>query len=96
MAQAHAKAGWWLPVQAGLHWSKLLTARLGPRVKLVGSTISCEPAWEGGNFANPRRQNPHVQSYLMATDQVAPHPDKPSSVYHRPLSEAMIPCVPTA
>ena len=59
-------------VQAGLHWSKLLTSRLGPRVKLVGSTISCEPAWEGGNTANPRRQNPHVQSYVMATDQVTP------------------------
>jgi hypothetical protein len=56
--------------QAGLHWSRVLTARLGRRVKLVGSTISCEPAWEGGDVANARRQNPHVQSYVMATDQV--------------------------
>ncbi|EIE24703.1 hypothetical protein COCSUDRAFT_14419 [Coccomyxa subellipsoidea C-169] len=54
----------------GLHWSKLLTLRLSSTVKLVGSTISCEPAWEGGNTANEKRQNAHVQSYVMATDQV--------------------------
>ncbi|CAL8467738.1 g7276 [Coccomyxa elongata] len=54
----------------GLHWSKLLTLRLSSAVKLVGSTISCEPAWEGGNTANEKRQNAHVQSYIMATDQV--------------------------
>lgn len=57
-------------MQAGLHWSKLLTLRLSETVKLVGSTISCEPAWEGGNTANEKRQNAHVQSYVMATDQV--------------------------
>lgn len=58
--------------QVGLHWSKLLTLRLSSTVKLVGSTISCEPAWEGGNTANEKRQNAHVQSYVMATDQVSP------------------------
>ena len=66
-------------LQAGLHWSKLLTSRLGPRVKLVGSTISCEPAWQGGNTTGAPRQNPHVQSYVMATDQVAPHSGAPCS-----------------
>lgn len=59
-----------VPQQVGLHWSKLLTLRLSSTVKLVGSTISCEPAWEGGNTANEKRQNAHVQSYIMATDQV--------------------------
>ena len=64
--------------QAGLHWSRVLTLRLGPQVKLVGSTISCEPAWEGADTSRTKRQNPHVQSYVMATDQVCcMHPGYP-------------------
>ncbi len=57
-------------MQVGLHWSKIFTLRLTETVKLVGSTISCEPCWKGANLANERRQNAHVQSYVMATDQV--------------------------
>ena len=39
-------------------------------MKLVGSTISCEAAHEFGGFSGQGRHNPHVQSYIVATDQV--------------------------
>lgn len=55
--------------QAGVHWSDVLTTRINNDVKLVGATISCEPAWMNGNMSNEKRQVPHVQSYVMATDQ---------------------------
>ena len=58
----------WL--QEGLHWSKMFTSRLDDEVKLVGSTISCESAHKGGIFGNDPRHIAHVQSYVMATDQV--------------------------
>ena len=35
----------------------------------VGSTISCEGAPLGGDPSAVWRQNPHVQSYVLATDQ---------------------------
>ena len=54
-----------------MHWSQILTSRLTTDVKLVGATISCEPCWQGGNTANAKRHNAHVQSYFMATDQVS-------------------------
>lgn len=54
-----------------VHWSNILTSKLNKAVKLVGATISCERCWLGGNTANAMRHNPHVQSYFMATDQVA-------------------------
>ena len=55
-----------------MHWSQILTSRLTTSdVKLVGATISCEPCWQGGNTANAKRHNAHVQSYFMATDQVS-------------------------
>lgn len=54
-----------------MHWSHILTSRLTADVKLVGATISCEPCWQGGNVANAKRHNAHVQSYFMATDQVS-------------------------
>ena len=57
-------------MQKKLHWSRVFTARLTKDVKLVGSTISCEAAYMGGNLSNLARRNPHVQSYIMATDQV--------------------------
>ena len=57
-------------VQEGLHWSKVFTGRLSEDVKLVGSTISCETAYMGGKPGNEARHNAHVQSYVMATDQV--------------------------
>jgi hypothetical protein len=55
--------------QAGVHWSAVLTTRLNDMVKLVGPTISCEPAYLAGDFAKERHQNAHVQSYVIATDQ---------------------------
>ena len=55
---------------AGVHWSRILSERLRGEVKLVGSTISCEGAFKGGVLTGEKRQNPHVQSYIVATDQV--------------------------
>ena len=40
------------------------------QVKLVGSTISCEPFFESADKSKDLRQNPHVQSYVIATDKV--------------------------
>ena len=60
-------------MQKGLHWSKVFTSRLSKDMKLVGSTISCESAYVGGNPGNEARHNAHVQSYVMATDQVHHH-----------------------
>ena len=51
-------------------WSRIFTDKLNDKVKLVGSTISCEGAPLGGNIDNEWRQNPHVQSYVLATDQI--------------------------
>jgi hypothetical protein len=55
----------------GMHWTRALTARLGGDVRMAGATISCEPAWEGGLLSGRQRQNPHVQSYLVAMDQAS-------------------------
>ena len=57
-------------LQAFLHWTGILTSRLVGKVKLVGSTISCEGTFKNGDLSAERRENPHVQSYVMATDQV--------------------------
>mmetsp|Transcript_669 Transcript_669/g.1942 ORF Transcript_669/g.1942 Transcript_669/m.1942 type:complete len:501 (-) Transcript_669:495-1997(-) len=54
---------------AGVHWSRAFTAKLIGDVKLVGSTISCEPAQKPGDPSSERR-SVHVQSYAVATDQV--------------------------
>lgn len=35
----------------------------------MGATISCEGANQGGVLTGELRANPHVQSYLVATDQ---------------------------
>ena len=48
----------------------------------VGSTISCEGTFRGGDPSADKRTNAHVQSYAMTTDQVSrmhcdPYP-KPS------------------
>ena len=56
--------------QASLHWTSIYTQRLGPKVKLVGSTINCQPVWWRSDPSKEIRHNPHVQSYVMATDQV--------------------------
>ena len=57
-------------LQSFVHWTNILTSRLVGKVKLVGSTISCEGTFLHGDSTTDRRQYPHVQSYLMATDQV--------------------------
>ena len=59
-----------ISLQKDVHWSRLFTERLNEDVKLVGSTISCEAAYKDGNFSNVARHIAHVQSYIMATDQV--------------------------
>ena len=57
-------------LQVTKHWTSVYTDRLGPEVKLVGSTINCQPVWFRNDPTNELRQNPHVQSYVMATDKV--------------------------
>ncbi len=44
--------------------------KLSDKVKLVGATISCEGSPFEGNVEGEWRTNPHVQSYVLATDQV--------------------------
>lgn len=56
--------------QADVHWTSLYTQRLNKDVKLVGSTINCQPVYFHSDPANEMRQNPHVQSYIAVTDQV--------------------------
>lgn len=46
-----------------MHWTEALTDRLKGKVKLVGATISC-----GAPEHVPAV--PHVQSYLIAVDQI--------------------------
>ncbi len=57
-------------VQASIHWTSIYTQRLGSKVKLVGSTINCQPVHYHSDPSKERRQIPHVQSYVAATDQV--------------------------
>ena len=57
-------------MQASVHWTSIYTQRLGPKVKLVGSTINCQPVYFHNDPSKELRQNPHVQSYVTATDQV--------------------------
>ena len=52
--------------QAGVHWTRALTAKINRSTKLVGTTINCG----GITVDGVTRQNPHVQSMLFATDQV--------------------------
>ena len=56
--------------QTETHWTTLYTSRINDTIKLVGSTINCQPVYWRSNPANKVRHNPHVQSYVVATDQV--------------------------
>ncbi|NBU65381.1 MAG: hypothetical protein EBS29_12915 [Chloroflexia bacterium] len=56
--------------QNKLRWQQLLVGKLNDKVKLVGATISCEGSPFEGNVEGEWRTNPHVQSYVLATDQV--------------------------
>jgi hypothetical protein len=46
------------------HWTRVLTARLSERVKLVGPSIVCLPPWDSGGYG------PRVEGYCFATDRV--------------------------
>lgn len=56
--------------QRDVHWSRAFTGRITDDTKLVGATISCESTLKDGDAQKGSRQNAHVQSYAMATDQV--------------------------
>jgi hypothetical protein len=51
-------------------WHEQIVSRITDKVKLVGPTISCEGSPKDGNIDGEWRTNPHVQSYVLATDQV--------------------------
>ena len=53
-----------------MHWTQPFLRRLTREVKLVGPTISCEGSPLDGNMNGVWRRNPHVQSYVVATDRV--------------------------
>jgi hypothetical protein len=57
-------------MQGHVHWTDVLFSKLSDTVKLVGPTINCEGAPFNGDPQQHWRKNPHVQSYLVATDQV--------------------------
>lgn len=57
-------------VRGGAHWQDLFFNKLSDHVKLVGPTISCEGSPWQGNAKGEWRTNPHVQSYVLATDKV--------------------------
>ena len=57
-------------LQGKLKWQDVLTSRLTDDIKLVGPTISCEGSPKGGDKDGEWRTNPHVQSYVVATDKV--------------------------
>ncbi len=56
-------------LQGHKRWHELITSRITDTVKLVGPTISCEGSPQDGNVNGQWRTNPHVQSYVLATDQ---------------------------
>jgi hypothetical protein len=58
--------------QGKIHWTTPLLSRINDIVKLVGPTISCEGSPLKGNPELEWRRNPHVQSYVAATDKVLP------------------------
>eukprot|EP00891_Asterochloris_glomerata_P006722 jgi/Astpho2/6722/Aster-06741 len=57
-------------LQGKVRWQATLTSKLSDTVKLVGPTISCEGSPKDGIVDGEWRTNPHVQSYVVATDQV--------------------------
>jgi hypothetical protein len=57
-------------VQGHMHWTDHLLRKLSDTVKLVGPTINCEGAPYKGDPTLHYRKNPHVQSFVVATDQV--------------------------
>ena len=66
-------------VQGKVRWQATLISKLSDTVKLVGPTISCEGSPKDGIVDGEWRTNPHVQSYVVATDQA-----RPDSLWHAP------------
>ena len=58
-----------MTVQGRIIWHRLLTERLNSDVLAVGPTISCEGSPNRLNMYEVR-QNPHVQSYVLAVNRV--------------------------
>lgn len=56
--------------QGRIHWTQPFLRRLVGNVKVVGPTISCEGSPINGDMQGKWRRNPHVQSYVVATDRV--------------------------
>jgi len=61
----------WCALQGHLTWHRLFTERLSSDVLKVGPTVSCEGTPNRLNFSDIR-QNPHVQSYVLALNRVGP------------------------
>jgi hypothetical protein len=61
----------WCALQGHLTWHRLFTERLSSDVLMVGPTVSCEGTPNRLNFSDIR-QNPHVQSYVLALNRVGP------------------------
>ena len=60
--------GPYIPAYAnGLNWLNIFTSKISDVVKVVGPTISCEST---GQSLGLYKQNPHVQSYAIATDKL--------------------------
>lgn len=57
--------------QGRIHWTAPFLRRIQGDVKLVGPTISCEGSPLDGDLQGKWRRNPHVQSYVVATDRVS-------------------------
>jgi hypothetical protein len=57
-------------LQGRVHWTDVLISKLSATVKLVGPTINCGGSPLHGDVNGVWRDNPHVQSYVVATDQV--------------------------
>ena len=75
-------------LQGSKRWHEHITSRINDTVKLVGPTISCEGSPKDGKANGEWRTNPHVQSYVLATDQVRSAPPPPETV--------LPPCSPIA
>ena len=60
-------------MQGDVAWHRLFTQRLSSDVLLVGPTVSCEGTPNRLNMSE-LRQNPHVQSFVLATNRVRSQP----------------------
>ena len=68
-------------MQGDIAWHRLFTQRLNSDVLLVGPTVSCEGTPNRLNMSE-LRQNPHVQSFVLATNRVRSQPSLMCSRTH--------------